>query len=160
MWIELGAFEAGPMRRNRHRPIMRAVPLGSIALFLLVGCTRAPSSPSLPALDVTLRDFRISASASQVGTGPLLFRVINQGPATHEFVVVRSDLPADGLPIGPDGLSVDEDRLHGVGEISEVDSGTSETLALTLPAGRYIFFCNLEGHYLGGMHGAVEVGDA
>ena len=36
-----------------------------------------------------------------------------------------------------------------------------ETLVIHLAPGRYVFFCNLEGHYLGGMHGVLEVsGDA
>ena len=76
---------------------------------------------------------------------------------TYEFVIVRTDFPSDQLPIGADGLSVNEDQLRPAGEIGEVESGTTQTLALHLAPGRYVFFCNLEGHYLGGMHGVLEV---
>jgi uncharacterized cupredoxin-like copper-binding protein len=52
---------------------------------------------------------------------------------------------------------VNEDELTSVGELSEVGSGTVDTLAIALTPGRYVFFCNMEGHYMGGMHGVVEV---
>jgi uncharacterized cupredoxin-like copper-binding protein len=38
-----------------------------------------------------------------------------------------------------------------------VPAGADETLALSLQPGRYVFFCNMEGHYMGGMHGVLEV---
>jgi len=108
-------------------------------------------------VSISLHDFRIDSSISTTTSTDVIFEVHDLAPATHEFVLVRSDLPADDLPIAADGLSVDEDRLHPVGEIGEVETGTTETLALHLAPGRYVFFCNLEGHYLGGMHGAIEV---
>ena len=86
------------------------------------------------------------------------FRIENRGPSTHEFVVVRTDVPAGGLPLGPDGLRVDEDSplLHHTGELDEVQLGSSGTLVLRLPPGHYALICNLEGHYLGGMHLALD----
>jgi hypothetical protein len=53
----------------------------------------------------------------------------------------------------------DEEKFDHVGEISEVDTLTTQDLVLHLAPGRYIFYCNLEGHYLGGMHGVLEVSD-
>jgi uncharacterized cupredoxin-like copper-binding protein len=83
--------------------------------------------------------------------------VSNIGPTTHEFVVVRTNLPDDELPIGADGLSVDEDRLDDVDEIEGVEDGSTEQVTVQLKPGRYVFFCNFEGHYLAGMHAAVRV---
>jgi uncharacterized cupredoxin-like copper-binding protein len=108
-------------------------------------------------VDITLHDFKIDSSTSVSSNTDVVFRVQNRAPATHEFVIVRSDLPADQLTLASDGLSVDEELLRPAGEIGQVDSGTTETLAVHLPPGRYVFFCNLEGHYLGGMHGVLEV---
>jgi uncharacterized cupredoxin-like copper-binding protein len=76
---------------------------------------------------------------------------------THEFVVVRTDLPDDQLPIGSDGLSVNEEWLSSMGELDDVPASQSRSLTVDLAPGRYVFFCNLEGHYLGGMHGVLEV---
>lgn len=110
-------------------------------------------------MDVTLKDFSISTSTPIVDAGRVALNVYNKGPATHELMVVRTNLPDDQLPIAADGLSVDEERLAAVGEISEVNVWTGQTLDLRLTPGRYVFFCNLEGHYLGGMYETLVVSD-
>ncbi len=143
---------------NADRRFARLSLAPVLALLLAVpGCRGGGGTPAGPSLDVTVKDFHIQPAQPTVGVGDITFRVTNQGPATHEFVVIRSDLADDKLPIGPDGLSVDEDSVDRVGEIGEVGSGATETLTLDLDPGRYVVFCNLEGHYLGGMHASVEV---
>src|SRR5438045_8783781 len=119
-------------------------------------CTGAPQ-PKGEVVDVTLRDFHINTATPSVTSGDVVFEVHNEAPATHEFVVVRTDLPANGLPIGPDGLSVNEDWLDRVGEINELDAATVGTLPLHLAPGRYVFFCHLAGHSLGGDHTSLQV---
>ncbi len=134
------------------------LPLWGAALLLLVSaCTGPAAAPATPRVDVTLNDFRIDSPTPSVAVGDVAFRIHNDAPATHEFVVVRTDLAADRLPIATDGLSVDEEALEPVGELGEVDAGTVGSLSLHLTPGRYVFFCNLEGHYLGGMHAVLEV---
>lgn len=142
------------MRGIVFRRGFRAVAAG--AALVLVACSHSPT-PAGTVINVTEKDFAITAAASTSSGGNITFSVTNQGPATHEFVVVRSDLPSGQLPIGSDGLSVNEDVLTTVGEIDQVDYGSTETVHVSLPPGRYVFFCNLEGHYLGGMHGALVV---
>jgi uncharacterized cupredoxin-like copper-binding protein len=132
-----------------------------LVLGLVGGCTASDPAAAGSVVNVTLHDFRIDSESTSVsGDQDVIFRIDNQAPVTHEFVVVRSDLPPDQLAIGSDGLSVDEDQLDPMGEIGEVESGTIQTLALHLSPGHYVFFCNLEGHYLGGMHGGLEVSGA
>ena len=128
-------------------------------LIVLVSCSADARTSSGTTVDVTLKDFWIRTSTPTAAAGRVSFEVENRGPATHEFIVVRTDLPEDGLPIAADGLSVDEEALAGIGEISDVKLSTSYTLDLNLAPGRYVFFCNLEGHYLGGMSGALLVSD-
>jgi uncharacterized cupredoxin-like copper-binding protein len=139
---------------HRHRSLLL---FAVSALLLLTGCTHETSRGT--PVDVTLKDFSITPTQQTVPAGDVVLRVANQAPVTHEFVVVRTDLPADGLPIGPDGLSVNEEWLSAMGELGEVAATDAGTLPLTLPPGRYVFFCNLEGHYLGGMHAVLEVTD-
>jgi uncharacterized cupredoxin-like copper-binding protein len=129
--------------------------LVAIVLALLPGCT--DTTPLGTPVDVTLKDFSITPEDQTIAAGDVLLRVTNDAPVTHEFVVVRTDLPADALPIAPDGLSVNEEWLAPMGELDEVPASTSGQLPLNLPPGRYVFFCNLEGHYLGGMHAVLEV---
>jgi hypothetical protein len=145
--------------RRRRKP--RWLPAAAVLLLLLSACSRGSPAASGSIVNLTLHDFRIVSSTSVTSDTEVVFQVQNRAPATHEFVIVRSDLPPDQLPIATDGLSVDEDKLRPAGEIGEVDTGTTETLAIHLAPGRYVFFCNLEGHYLGGMHVVLEVsGDA
>jgi uncharacterized cupredoxin-like copper-binding protein len=129
----------------------------TMAVVALASCTAHPQAPAGPVIAVTLRDFSIHASTATVQAGHVLFDVENQGPASHEFIVVRTNLPAGRLPISSDGLTVNEDALDGVGQISHILIGDTETLDLNLVPGRYVFFCNVEGHYLGGMHGTIVV---
>jgi uncharacterized cupredoxin-like copper-binding protein len=42
-------------------------------------------------------------------------------------------------------------------EAEGLDIGDRRTLALRLAAGNYVLYCNMEGHYLGGMHAAFTV---
>jgi uncharacterized cupredoxin-like copper-binding protein len=128
-----------------------------IALALAPACTGAAPPRSDASVEIHEHDFRIDASAGTVPAGTIAFQVHNDAPTTHEFVVVRTDDPADRLPIGSDGIGVDEDALTAAGELAEVPSGENLTLTLALAPGRYVFFCNMEGHYLGGMHGVLEV---
>jgi hypothetical protein len=127
------------------------------ALLLMSACSAAPSAPVGDVIDLTLRDFHIDVATALASPGPVVLRVHNDAPVTHELVVVRTDLPAAGLPIGSDGISVDEETLDTIDEISDLPAKTGQTLTLDLSAGHYVFFCNLEGHYLGGMHGVLEV---
>src|ERR1051325_10748706 len=97
------------MVANRGRTAFWARPvLVLVVLPVLPGCPRSlPWADSI--LSLPIRDFRIVPSVSTVGRGTVAFHVQDQGPSTHEFVVVRTSLPANGLPLRPDGLTVDEE---------------------------------------------------
>jgi uncharacterized cupredoxin-like copper-binding protein len=142
------------MAKQLHRR-RSALVAALLAPFLLVAC-RSETPQGTP-VDVTLKNFDITPDAREVTAGDVVLRVHNDAPMTHEFIVVRTDLPADRLPIGRDGLSVNEDWLSAIGELDEVPAASDGSLALSLLPGNYVFFCNLEGHYLGGMHGVLEV---
>jgi uncharacterized cupredoxin-like copper-binding protein len=124
---------------------------------VLGACGPTEPGASGPVFDVTIKDFKVRPSSPTAPAGTVRLRVSNIGPTTHEFVVVRTDLPDDELPIGADGLNVDEDRLDDVDEIEGIEDGTTEQATVQLEPGRYVFFCNLEGHFLAGMHAAVRV---
>jgi uncharacterized cupredoxin-like copper-binding protein len=131
----------------------------SLAL-VLVACSPSSTGSSGRVFDVTIKDFKVLPSSASAPGGLVTIDVWNSGPTTHEFVIVRTDLPDDQLPIGADGLSVDEDGLEPVDEIEGIEDGTSGQVTVRLQPGNYVFFCNFEGHYLAGMHADVEVTDA
>ena len=125
--------------------------------LVIVACSPSTTGSSGPVFDVRIRDFEIHPSSDSAPAGLVTLNVSNTGPTTHEFVVVRTELPDDDLPIGVDGLRVDEDGLEPVDEIDGIEDGTSGQVTVRLEPGRYVFFCNFEGHYLAGMNAGVEV---
>jgi hypothetical protein len=131
----------------------------SLAMALSACSGASPSTPSGREVPVTLKDFRIGVPKAPVSAGELSFDIHNRGPSTHEFLIVRTDLPSSDLPLGPDGLTVDEEspELHFVKEYPDLDIGDTRVLQVHLPPGHYVMYCNLEGHYLGGMHASLVV---
>jgi hypothetical protein len=76
--------------------------------------------------------------------------VENKGPDTHELLVARTSAP---LPLRADGITVDEEALEPV-TVDEVEGearGHVFVAQFKLRPGRYELFCNMAGHYLGGM---------
>jgi uncharacterized cupredoxin-like copper-binding protein len=110
-------------------------------------------------IDVSMRDFKLKVSRSTVPAGHVVIRVHNHGPSTHEINVDRTDLASGALPLKADGLTVDEESkaLHRIDSIEQLNLGNTGDLSLNLKPGHYVLYCNLEGHYLGGMHVGFDV---
>jgi uncharacterized cupredoxin-like copper-binding protein len=104
-------------------------------------------------IHATLDDFDIKLDETSAAAGQVAFEVDNEGPSTHEFVVVKTDLAPDKLPTDENG-DVDEegDGITAVDEIEDIAKGDSPKLEVDLEAGDYVVFCNLPGHYRQGMH--------
>jgi uncharacterized cupredoxin-like copper-binding protein len=105
---------------------------------------------------VTERDFRIRVPA-RIPAGDVRIVVTNHGPDQHELIVVRT---AGGeLPLRSDGATVDEEALDPVtvGVLEPGAVGSVRELDLDLRPGRYEVFCNMAGHYLGGMSAGFTV---
>ena len=104
-------------------------------------------------------DFKITASTNSVPAGTVTLQVKNHGPSTHEINIDETSAGPGALPLLANSLQVNEDSssLHNVGSLSGIRVGTTQDLTLRLKPGHYVLFCNLEGHYLGGMHVALEV---
>ena len=106
---------------------------------------------------VTERDFRISAP-KHVRAGDLLLSVRNRGPDAHELIVVRDR--SSRLPLRRDGATVDEEKLEPVtaGALEPGHPHSTRELRLHLAPGTYELFCNMSGHYRGGMRTKLVVG--
>lgn len=122
--------------------------------------TQSSAAPVVPGtVGVTTSDFNIALDSTTAPAGSITFSVSNNGPSVHEFVVFKSDLPADQLPTGSDG-DVDESGagVKHVDELEHLEAGsTGGTLTVDLKAGNYVLICNLPGHYRQGMHAAFTV---
>jgi uncharacterized cupredoxin-like copper-binding protein len=120
---------------------------------------RQEPTPSSTPVNVLLEDFKVRQDPAVVPAGTVSFRILNQGPTTHEYIVVRTDRAPDKLPLQRDGLTVNEEApgIDLLDEAEGLDIDDRQTLVLDLAAGHYVMYCNLEGHYLGGMHAALTV---
>ncbi len=146
------------MRALRSLPVR--LTLGAFALASLAGCASGSShhqAAGAPSVRVQERDFRITVRPARVRAGTVRLLLHNTGPDTHELLIVRSS--RGRLALRTDGLTVNEaavDRAT-VGVIEGKRPGTSEEVVLHLKPGRYELFCNMAGHYLGGMHAELVV---
>jgi hypothetical protein len=136
-------------------PLRLLVPV-SLALLACAGCGSGGHEAGANVVRITERDFRISAPR-HVRSGDLLLSVRNRGPDAHELIVVR-----DGgrLPLRSDGTTVSEEKLEPViaGALEPGQPHSVRKLRLHLAPGTYELFCNMSGHYLGGMHAKLVVG--
>lgn len=140
----------------RTLALIMAVPCLSLGLAAC-GDTDNNSSSNEAEVHATLEDFKITLDESSATAGEVTFEVENDGPSTHEFVVVKTDLAPDALPTDDSG-DVDEEGegITAVDEIEDIEKGDSPKLTVDLEAGSYVVFCNLPGHYRQGMHAAFK----
>jgi hypothetical protein len=142
---------------------VRSWPLALLAValaaaVLLGGCAGGRSSaPAGRIVHVSERDFRITAPRT-LPPGPVRLIVHNRGPDTHELLVVRLLDPR--LPLRGDGLTVNEDAIapETVGSLEPGQPGATRELDVSLNPGTYELFCNMSGHFMGGMHTLITVG--
>jgi uncharacterized cupredoxin-like copper-binding protein len=125
-----------------------------LALPLLVACSGGTSVvPS--EVSATLKTFSLTLSSNTAKAGDVTFHVKNEATdLSHEFVVVRTELAANLLPLDANG-NVDEgaaDKLHKVDELEEIKTGKGGDLKVNLAPGHYVLMCNIAGHYKQGMH--------
>jgi uncharacterized cupredoxin-like copper-binding protein len=132
--------------------------IGVVVAIAASGCALHDSrsgTPTSSAVRVVESDFRITAP-THVESGDVLLSVRNKGPDAHELLVVRTDGP---LPLRPDGTTVDEDAIDPelAGVLEPGEPGSTRVLRVHLAPGHYRFFCNMAGHFLGGMDAGFVV---
>lgn len=132
----------------------------SLSLLALAGCASGGSSHSAsraPTVQVKERDFRILVAPARVRAGTVRVAVHNDGPDSHELLIVRSS--GQGLPLRSDGLTINEAAVERstVKVMEGKEAGETEHFLLHLKPGRYELFCNMAGHYLGGMRAELVV---
>ncbi len=136
---------------------VRAVLALVASVTLLAACSSGPATGPVSA---TVKEWQIDLSATTLKAGTITFKITNAGDKQHEFVMRKTDLTSDKLPVVADGtISESATELSAVGEpseVAEINSGTSDrTLTVTLQPGHYVVFCNLHVddllHYQKGM---------
>jgi uncharacterized cupredoxin-like copper-binding protein len=140
--------------------------IGMTALTACGSSNNAGVQPAVAATDAattvnaTVSDFKIELDKDFAVAGKIAFAVTGGGPSTHELVAFKTDLAPDGLPVKASDKKVDEADStvqHFSPEAENVAKGGSKKVVLDLPVGKYVFICNIPGHYSLGMHAAFEV---
>ena len=136
------------MKTHKSFPMFLVIAL--LATIALAGC----GGPTK--VDVSLTTYAITFSTDSIKAGDVVFHVTNDATdQVHEFVIFKTDLPADQLPLTADGI-VDEEGagITFINEVEDVENGTPQDLTVTLEPGRYVALCNVDTnlHYSHGMY--------
>ena len=148
-----------------YAPPASTAPAASTAAAVVSPSAAAPSaselaapSPSAAANTIQLSEWKV-AMPTEVKAGMVTFTITNIGAVPHELIGFRSALDPVAYPRKKDG-DVNEE---GKGIVSATDgdnidpAGTqTRTINLTTP-GRYVFMCNIPGHFVQGMYLVVNV---
>jgi uncharacterized cupredoxin-like copper-binding protein len=100
-----------------------------------------------------MSDYKFLPSTITVAAGTLKVSAKNVGRQPHEFVLLRTDKAPDAVALKGGKAS----ESSSVGEIGEQRPGHSATHTFQLKPGRYVFVCNVDGHYKLGMRGSLVV---
>ena len=144
-----------------RKPVWNAGALLAIGV-LVVGCSSSGGSGGSgdQTVQATEKEWQISLANATFHSGKLTIKVHNDGDKEHEFVIRKTDLTSDKLPLNSDGeVSEDDAQLSEAGDPSEIGSvkpGEDQSITLNLQPGHYVIFCNIHDqdllHYQKGMH--------
>ena len=100
----------------------------------------------------------ISLSEATVPAGMITFDVTNASKdIIHEMVVSPITSTEDILPYLTDEFKIDEDAAGHLGEVAELEPGAKGALTVDMKPGLYLLYCNIPGHYIGGMWTVLPV---
>jgi uncharacterized cupredoxin-like copper-binding protein len=120
------------------------------------GATVKPTAAGAT-VKVTLKEWTLTPDQASVPAGDITFAATNAGTVQHEFVVFKTDLPADALKLSGNAVDEAASGQTKVDEIAEFAPGTTKTLTLNLQPGKYVLICNVAGHYQQGVSSAFTV---
>jgi uncharacterized cupredoxin-like copper-binding protein len=159
---------------GRSRPSVLGV-FGILAVLYLVGLGvvaalaigEGGSGGGQSTLHVELGQWHIDTDAT-VAAGDITFEVVNGGTMVHEMLVLKTDTPADQLPVTDAGDppvpvatgadKVSEDDSIGETGAPDMEPGTTRTFTINdMAPGHYVLVCNIAGHYAKGMWADLTV---
>jgi uncharacterized cupredoxin-like copper-binding protein len=102
---------------------------------------------------IVMRDDAFSPARVSVSAGRVEITARNAGESPHELVLLRTRRAPGSIPL-EDGKA---SEAASVGEIGVQQPGDSGSRTFDLKPGRYVFLCNVDGHYRAGMRGRLVV---
>lgn len=108
--------------------------------------------------DMSMAMLGITIDKAEVPAGMVTFEVSNDSKdLIHEMVLSPIASREVEMPYLAEENKIDEDKDGHLGEVAELDPGKSGTLAVELKPGLYLLYCNIAGHYIGGMWTVLTV---
>lgn len=90
--------------------------------------------------------------------GHVTFAITNAGAAPHELLVFSSKLEPAAYPTDSSGTILEEGAgITLVSDGENLDPGGSQPRTVDLTPGKYVFVCNIPGHFKQGMFTVVTV---
>jgi uncharacterized cupredoxin-like copper-binding protein len=143
------------------RTLRKAIGLAAV-VAVIAGCGGSGED-----VDVSLFEWGVDPEPTSVSAGDVTFNVTNEGGESHEMVIIK-DVAPDDLPLDEDGAVIEDDLPEGsfIGEIEELEPGSTESGTFTLEEGTYTILCNIteeeddgeiESHFQEGMVTTIEV---
>ncbi len=118
-----------------------------------------PAVASTPAsrATVSLTEWKVTVGGT-IKSGKTDLAITNAGVAPHELLVFKSDLDPSAYPT--DAAGDIKETGAGVALVSDgdnIDPAGSQTRSIDLAPGKYLFVCNIPGHFKQGMFTVVMV---
>ncbi|HEY7269270.1 MAG TPA: cupredoxin domain-containing protein [Dehalococcoidia bacterium] len=127
--------------------------------LIVTGSARAAATPTGPVttVSITERDWAIEAASASGPAGDFTFDIRNDGPTTHEFVIIKTDVAAASLPVANSEVNEGDSRLQHIDEVEDLEAQAGASFTVNLKPGHYVFICNIATHYQQGMHADFTV---
>jgi uncharacterized cupredoxin-like copper-binding protein len=106
---------------------------------------------------IVLTEWKV-AVATTMKAGKMTFKITNGGAMVHELLVFKSDLAPAAYPTNKaGGINEEGAAIKLLSDGDNLDPGASQTRTVELTPGKYLFVCNLPGHFRAGMFTVVTV---
>jgi uncharacterized cupredoxin-like copper-binding protein len=148
-------------REKRMKYKTSVVAIAALALLAVTACssngTSSQASASGNPVAVTLDDYAIQPAVTSTAAGEVTFTINNVGATEHEMVVIQTDVAIADMAVEKHETDEEAPGMNPIGEVEDVQPGETTSLVLTLPAGNYVFLCNLPKHFERGMATEFQV---
>ena len=130
-----------------------------ICLSLCLPVLVVYTAPASQAITVTLTASGTQLAPGTVRSGHVRFVVKNDDAnTTHEFIVMRTDLPPDKLPMDKEGrIDKHSPQILRIMAAKNLSPGSSREFATSLTPGHYVYFTHTGARQMTGMRGEFSV---
>ena len=116
-----------------------------------------PSATAAGGTPVTLTEWTVTVGGS-IKSGKTDLAISNVGAAPHELLIFKSNLEPAAYPTDAAGDIKEEGAgVKLVSDGDNIDPAGSQTRSIDLAPGKYLFVCNIPGHFKQGMFTVVTV---